>query len=148
MEYAWERRLAIVQPDTWYLEADSTLKNHQKSGRFINFHRHDQDDSTKIYIKPVHYDLTINTLVHMLVTRPLRLIIQNYSEFTRYRIKNIKFHFNIRYTCILYFYCHTVLKYTEVLFKSGCGAREIDKHGKCPLRVAMKLGGSFVQYAV
>ncbi|KRX93068.1 hypothetical protein T4E_2 [Trichinella pseudospiralis] len=33
MEYAWERRLAIVQPDTWYLEADSTLKNHQKSGR-------------------------------------------------------------------------------------------------------------------
>ncbi|KRY35899.1 hypothetical protein T01_1269 [Trichinella spiralis] len=27
-------------------------------------------------------------------------------------------------------------------------AREIDKHGKCPLRVATKLGGSFVQYAV
>ncbi|KRY35912.1 hypothetical protein T01_1843 [Trichinella spiralis] len=33
MEYAWERRLAIVQPDIWYLEADSTRKNHQKSGR-------------------------------------------------------------------------------------------------------------------
>ncbi|KRZ93982.1 hypothetical protein T08_8864 [Trichinella sp. T8] len=33
MEYAWERRLAIVQPDTWYLEADSMRKNHQKSGR-------------------------------------------------------------------------------------------------------------------
>ncbi|KRZ94027.1 hypothetical protein T08_11460 [Trichinella sp. T8] len=27
-------------------------------------------------------------------------------------------------------------------------AREIDKHGKCPLRVTTKLGGSFVQYAV
>ncbi|KRY52705.1 hypothetical protein T03_10849 [Trichinella britovi] len=48
--------------------------------------------------------------------------------------QHMKFHFDVPYTCILYFYYHT--------------AREIDKHGKCPLRVATKLGGSFVQYAV